>query len=168
MRVAVSVAQKLKEDELLAKNADVLRRPARNAMYALDAETGKLLSEGEGGRASGGAHHRVADILRRAAVRAGGIVWKTAPAGISATYPCCTFRGNVTALEAKTGKVLWRSYIITAPVKPTSKGETGVQHYGPAERSGMGGADRRFGEARAVYRDGRLPTQIPRTRTPTP
>jgi polyvinyl alcohol dehydrogenase (cytochrome) len=26
------------------------------------------------------------------------------------TYPCCTFRGSVVALEAKTGKMLWHTY----------------------------------------------------------
>lgn len=28
------------------------------------------------------------------------------------TYPCCTFRGSVTALDAATGRVIWKSYTI--------------------------------------------------------
>ena len=36
-------------------------------------------------------------------------------------YECCTFRGGVTALDAHTGRVLWRSYTIPEP--PTASGE---------------------------------------------
>jgi polyvinyl alcohol dehydrogenase (cytochrome) len=36
-------------------------------------------------------------------------------------YECCTFRGGVTALDAATGKVVWRSY--TIPQEPVATGE---------------------------------------------
>src|ERR1700676_5561670 len=52
--------------------------------------------------------------------------------GLSVTYPCCTFRGTITALDAKTGKQIWKTYIIPDPPKPTTKTAKGVQHYGPA------------------------------------
>jgi polyvinyl alcohol dehydrogenase (cytochrome) len=52
--------------------------------------------------------------------------------GGSATYACCTFRGSVTALDASTGAVVWKSYSI--PVEPASRGANaqGVQLWGPA------------------------------------
>lgn len=30
----------------------------------------------------------------------------------SATYPCCTFRGSLVAVNARTGKVLWKTYTV--------------------------------------------------------
>jgi polyvinyl alcohol dehydrogenase (cytochrome) len=36
-------------------------------------------------------------------------------------YECCTFRGGVTALDTKTGRVVWRSY--TIPEEPRATGE---------------------------------------------
>jgi polyvinyl alcohol dehydrogenase (cytochrome) len=36
-------------------------------------------------------------------------------------YECCTFRGGVTALDAGSGRVVWRSY--TIPQEPTASGE---------------------------------------------
>jgi len=53
-------------------------------------------------------------------------------AGYSNTYPCCLFRGSVVALDANTGKQIWKSYIIPDPPKPTAKTSAGVQQYGPA------------------------------------
>lgn len=46
-------------------------------------------------------------------------------------YPCCTFRGAVVALDASTGKTIWKSYMIDDPAKPTRKSAQGVQYYGP-------------------------------------
>jgi polyvinyl alcohol dehydrogenase (cytochrome) len=47
-------------------------------------------------------------------------------------YECCTFRGSLVALDAYTGKILWKSYSITEPLKPFKKSAAGVQMYGPA------------------------------------
>jgi polyvinyl alcohol dehydrogenase (cytochrome) len=47
-------------------------------------------------------------------------------------YECCTFRGSVSALDASTGAVLWKSYTITEEPKPRSKNAAGVQTWGPA------------------------------------
>jgi polyvinyl alcohol dehydrogenase (cytochrome) len=52
-------------------------------------------------------------------------------AGASPIYSCCTFRGNVVALEAKDGTIVWRTYTSPEP-KPTRKSATGVQFYGPS------------------------------------
>jgi polyvinyl alcohol dehydrogenase (cytochrome) len=49
----------------------------------------------------------------------------------SPNYECCTFRGSVTALNADTGDVIWKSYTVDEP-KPRGKSSNGVQLYGPA------------------------------------
>jgi polyvinyl alcohol dehydrogenase (cytochrome) len=52
--------------------------------------------------------------------------------GGTPNYPCCTFRGSVVAVDAVTGKILWKSYSIQAAPKPTRKNDSGTQMYGPA------------------------------------
>ena len=47
-------------------------------------------------------------------------------------YPCCTVRGSVTALDAGTGKIIWKHYVIPEPPKPTHKNSIGTQLYGPS------------------------------------
>ena len=51
---------------------------------------------------------------------------------IDLRYPCCRFRGAVVALDANTGKQIWKSYVISEPAKPTRKNSAGTQLYGPA------------------------------------
>jgi polyvinyl alcohol dehydrogenase (cytochrome) len=46
-------------------------------------------------------------------------------------YACCTFRGSVSALDASTGAVLWKTYTV-APSAPRAKSKSGVQLFGPA------------------------------------
>ncbi|HXC32820.1 MAG TPA: PQQ-binding-like beta-propeller repeat protein [Verrucomicrobiae bacterium] len=52
-------------------------------------------------------------------------------AGWSTIYPCCTFRGSVVALDATSGKTIWKTYPVADPPKPTVKTANGVQQYGP-------------------------------------
>ena len=47
-------------------------------------------------------------------------------------YPCCRFRGSVVALDANTGRQIWKTYVIPEPAKPTKKNSLGTQLYGPA------------------------------------
>jgi polyvinyl alcohol dehydrogenase (cytochrome) len=53
-------------------------------------------------------------------------------AGGNARYPCCTFRGSVVALDAATGRQIWKTYVIPDAPQPTTKTAAGVQHFGPA------------------------------------
>jgi polyvinyl alcohol dehydrogenase (cytochrome) len=46
-------------------------------------------------------------------------------------YPCCTARGGVIALEANSGKQIWKTYNVDEP-KPWKKNPNGVQLYGPS------------------------------------
>jgi polyvinyl alcohol dehydrogenase (cytochrome) len=54
--------------------------------------------------------------------------------GISASsaYPCCTFRGSVVALDAETGKQIWKTYSVPDAPKPTKKNSAGTQLSAPA------------------------------------
>jgi polyvinyl alcohol dehydrogenase (cytochrome) len=47
-------------------------------------------------------------------------------------YPCCSFRGSVVALDTKSGKRLWKTYIVDQTPVPTAKNSTGTQLFGPA------------------------------------
>jgi polyvinyl alcohol dehydrogenase (cytochrome) len=46
-------------------------------------------------------------------------------------YPCCTSRGAVAALDANSGKQIWKTYNVDEP-KPWKKNPNGVQLYGPS------------------------------------
>jgi polyvinyl alcohol dehydrogenase (cytochrome) len=100
-------------------------------LYRLDAETGKLVwkvkvDENSVARITGAPtlygdrlYVPVASSEERAA-------------GISTTYPCCTFRGSVVAVDTNTGKQVWKTYIIPNPPKPMGKNPNGVQRWGPS------------------------------------
>ena len=46
-------------------------------------------------------------------------------------YECCTFRGSLTALDAETGEVVWKTYTVSEP-QPRGKSASGAQLWGPA------------------------------------
>src|SRR5262245_24615187 len=84
---------------------DVLTR-----VYALDAQTGKLLWKVRAG------DHPRAKSTGSATVYDGRIYVPMSAmettTGAVLTYECCTFRGHVVALDANTGKQLWRTFVI--------------------------------------------------------
>jgi polyvinyl alcohol dehydrogenase (cytochrome) len=47
-------------------------------------------------------------------------------------FGCCTFRGSVVALDARTGKSLWHAFTIPETPKATRKSPAGTQQYGPS------------------------------------
>ena len=47
-------------------------------------------------------------------------------------YECCKFRGSMVALDAYSGKLLWKSHSIPEEPKPYKKNSAGTQLYGPA------------------------------------
>jgi polyvinyl alcohol dehydrogenase (cytochrome) len=47
-------------------------------------------------------------------------------------YPCCTSRGSVVALDASTGKQIWKSWVVPDEPKPYKKMANGVTLYKPA------------------------------------
>ncbi|HEY7673235.1 MAG TPA: PQQ-binding-like beta-propeller repeat protein [Gammaproteobacteria bacterium] len=98
--------------------------------YAVDAETGRQLwvtkvDEHPAARATG------APTLHggRLYVPLSGVSEETAAS--MPGYECCTFRGSLTALDAATGAVVWKTYTVDEP-KPRGKSSTGAQLWGPA------------------------------------
>jgi polyvinyl alcohol dehydrogenase (cytochrome) len=47
-------------------------------------------------------------------------------------YECCTFRGSVVALDAVTGRQLWKTYAIADAPKPVRLNKNGTQLWGPS------------------------------------
>jgi polyvinyl alcohol dehydrogenase (cytochrome) len=46
----------------------------------------------------------------------------------SLDYSCCTSRGAIAALDANTGQIIWKTYVVPPPV-PSRKNSKGVQQY---------------------------------------
>ena len=53
-------------------------------------------------------------------------------AGVNPRYECCTFRGSVVALDAATGRQIWKTYTIAETPKPAGKNSNGVARWAPA------------------------------------
>jgi polyvinyl alcohol dehydrogenase (cytochrome) len=51
---------------------------------------------------------------------------------VDASYQCCSFRGSVVALDAFTGRQVWKTYVIREEPKPTVKNAKGTQQFGPS------------------------------------
>jgi polyvinyl alcohol dehydrogenase (cytochrome) len=54
---------------------------------------------------------------------------------VSPSYVCCTFRGSESAVDAATGKVIWKRYMIAETANPQRKTKRGAAVMGP---SGVG------------------------------
>ena len=52
--------------------------------------------------------------------------------GRDAKYECCKFRGSLVALDAYTGKVLWKSFTVQEEPRPFKRNSAGTQMFGPA------------------------------------
>ena len=65
-------------------------------------------------------------------------------------YRCCTFRGSLVALDAATGKQIWKTYTIAELPKPTTKTSKGVQLYAPSG-GGVWSAPTIDAKRRAIY-----------------
>jgi polyvinyl alcohol dehydrogenase (cytochrome) len=99
--------------------------------YALDADTGQLLWKQKLD------DHPNAGITGAPALFDGRVYLATSAAGEEVRggrpdYGCCTFRGSVSALDAVTGRVIWKSFSIASEPKPRAINSMGVQLFGPA------------------------------------
>ncbi|HXD73748.1 MAG TPA: PQQ-binding-like beta-propeller repeat protein, partial [Vicinamibacterales bacterium] len=52
--------------------------------------------------------------------------------GADPAYGCCTFRGSVSALDAATGAVIWKTYTVADTPKPRGRSSAGVDLFGPS------------------------------------
>ena len=70
--------------------------------------------------------------------------------GADPQYPCCTFRGSVSALDASSGRVIWKTYMIRDAPKRRGTSTAGVPLWGPAG-SGIWSAPTIDSARRVVY-----------------
>jgi polyvinyl alcohol dehydrogenase (cytochrome) len=99
-------------------------------MYAVDAATGKVLWKVKVD------DHPQAAITAASALYAGRLyvpVSSREEAKVAdPRYPCCVFRGSVLALDAATGKRIWKTYTIDERPKPGAKNSAGTLILGPS------------------------------------
>lgn len=97
--------------------------------YALDANTGKLVWQK---KLDDQAFTRITGTAKLHDGRLYvPIASQEENAGANPYYSCCTFRGNIVALKASDGSVIWKSF--TSPeAKPTWKSAAGIQYFGPS------------------------------------
>jgi polyvinyl alcohol dehydrogenase (cytochrome) len=101
--------------------------------YALDAATGEQIwrtrpEEHEAVRLS------APPVVVDGVAYIGASSWEESRA-LNPEYPCCTFRGSVTALRIRDGSVVWKTYTIPRAAERTGKTSNGVETWGP---SGVG------------------------------
>jgi polyvinyl alcohol dehydrogenase (cytochrome) len=51
---------------------------------------------------------------------------------VDPAYQCCTSRGSVVALDALTGRQVWKTYVIPEAAKPSGKNPKGTQQFTPS------------------------------------
>jgi polyvinyl alcohol dehydrogenase (cytochrome) len=115
---------------------DVLKAPSaaffgddKGMVYALDGERGILLWKTQ------------LDTQPTARVLGSPVVYQNhvyvavgssePKAARDAGYSCCTFRGSLAALDIATGRIEWRTYLVSEEPRPVA-GIGGVQRFGPA------------------------------------
>ncbi len=98
--------------------------------YAVDSSTGKLIWKQH-------VDDHFAAVITGAPLLHGGTLYVPVSSYEEAlapgpTYECCTFRGSVVAIEASTGKRLWKAYTVADAPQPTVKSKAGLQMRGPS------------------------------------
>ena len=125
VRGAISIARSKNGRRHIAYFADL-----RAMAYGVDAETGALIWKMKL------EEHPAARITGSPVYYEGRLFVPIASfeeaSGLWSKYQCCTFRGSLVALDAETGKQLWKSYTVLDPPKPYKKSRAGTQLYGPA------------------------------------
>lgn len=90
-------------------------------MYALNAQSGELLWR------TRPVEHLLAEITATPAFYKGvlyqGFSSLEESLVVDPKAECCSFRGSVVALDAASGHIIWQSFTIADPAKPTGKGQ---------------------------------------------
>ncbi|HUF71778.1 MAG TPA: PQQ-binding-like beta-propeller repeat protein [Gammaproteobacteria bacterium] len=98
--------------------------------YAVDAQTGQLIwsrqIDDHPGRRGTGSPTLYDGVLY---VPVSGVSEETAAS--NPDYECCTFRGSLTALDAVTGEVIWKTYTVPEPERRGTS-TTGKPLWGPS------------------------------------
>ena len=102
----------------------------RGHAYAVNADTGEQLwmttiEDHPGVRGTGSVTFHDGYLY----VPTSGVLEETSSSGPD--YGCCTFRGSVSRVNASTGEVLWKSYMMDEP-QQRGLSENGVPLFGPA------------------------------------
>ena len=100
-------------------------------MYAVDANTGALLWKTRVD------DHLYAEITGTPKLEKGRLYVPVSGgaeqvAAGNPSYECCTFRGSLVALDAASGKQIWKAYTIPEPAKPTGRNAAGTSKWGPS------------------------------------
>lgn len=99
-------------------------------VYALDAETGHALWTRQVDE------HPLARVTGSPTLHDGHLYVPMSSyeeaQGADPQYECCTFRGSVSALDARTGTVLWKTVLITEPLVRRGTSSAGVALWGPS------------------------------------
>lgn len=110
--------------------ATVFFGDAHAYVYALDAASGKLRWR------SKVEEHLDAMITGAVALHNGRLYVPVSSleegSGGMPTYECCTFRGSVVALDAATGRQVWKTHTIPDAAARTTKNARGTQLWGPS------------------------------------
>ncbi len=100
--------------------------------YALDATTGELLWKV---RIDAHPRSKIVGALEYYDGRVIVPLTGGEEVGLGNKYECCSSRGALVALDAATGKQLWKTYSIAEDPHPTTKTEAGIQNWGPSGAS---------------------------------
>jgi polyvinyl alcohol dehydrogenase (cytochrome) len=99
-------------------------------VYALDANNGELLWKKKV------ENHSEARITGAPKLHAGRLYVPVSSfeegSGADPRYECCKFRGSVVALDAASGRQIWKSYTIAQEPRPVSRNKIGTQLWGPS------------------------------------
>ena len=99
-------------------------------VYALDVKTGKLLWESKTGK------HPQSGNTGSVAVYDNIVYVPLTSIEVASvldpTYPCCSSSGEIVALDARSGKEIWRHRVISEEAKEAGKKKNGQPFYGPS------------------------------------
>jgi len=127
VRAAVAIAAV--QSDSASRNVAFIGDRAAN-VYAVDAAAGTLVWKT---RAD---DHPVARVTGTPAFHNGRLYVPIASgeetAGARSDYECCRFRGSIVALDAATGRQIWKTYTIAEEPRPTKKNKVGTQMWGPS------------------------------------
>jgi polyvinyl alcohol dehydrogenase (cytochrome) len=114
----------------IAGNPAIFFGDSAGSIYALDAASGKQLWSMRPDE------HPASTVTATPVFYRGrlyvGSASREEALSVASAYPCCTFRGSEAALDAATGKTLWKRYMIPDVAKPRAKTKRGTAAFGPS------------------------------------